>query len=45
MCGHDMSGGHFGQHIDHNSNQYEMATKNTNSQLPSSEFTPLDEVE
>ena len=37
--------GHIDQHVDHDSDQYDTSTRNRGSRLPSSELTPLNEVE
>ena len=38
-------GGHSDQHVGRNSDQCDTTTRNPGSWLPSSELTPLDEVE
>jgi len=37
--------GHNDQHINHGNDQCDMSTRNPGSRLPSSDLTPLDEVE
>src|SRR5882762_2244884 len=37
--------GHIDQHVDSDSDQHDMSTRNHGSRLPSSELTPLDKVE
>jgi hypothetical protein len=45
VCGHTTGGSHIDRHIYCNGDQRETTTRNPSSQLPSSDLTPLSEVE
>jgi hypothetical protein len=43
--GHTTGSGHIDRHVNHDSNQCDTLIRNPGSRLPSSDLTPLDEVE